>query len=308
MILRGMIISDRDYARRLLERTGYYRLSAFYYPFRTFCVLPEEGQRIRCDRFRNGTTFDEVAAFYLWDKQIRLMVIDAIERIEIAIRACIVDILGAINKHGHRDPRSYKPSIREPVGDATALEKFTDKLSEGFKRSKEEYAKHYRDRYLGNPPIWVEAGTWDWGNMAFILQHLHDKHKEKIAAKVHPNLPFSKLESWVNALNTVRNDCAHHSRIWNKNLVNSPGLPKGPAFTDFDHIKVSSKKGATPTQKLYGVLVVIAFLLQRFHPNTKWHCRLREMALEAKGKLPSEVGLASAGFPDGWDNQEIWRR
>jgi abortive infection bacteriophage resistance protein len=205
MLLRGMIIPDRDHARRLIERTGYYRLSAFAYPFRDFCELPEGAGRVRCDRFREGTTFDEVVDFYLWDKRVRLMVSDAIERIEVAIRASIVDVLGAMNKHGHRDPRSYKPSIREPVDGVVPLDKFTAKLEEVFLRSKEEYAKHFRERYVGRPPIWVEAGTWDWGNMAFILQHLHDKHKEKIAAKVHPDLPFGKLESWVNALNTVRN-------------------------------------------------------------------------------------------------------
>ncbi len=73
------------------------------------------------------------------------------------------------------------------------------------------------------------------------------------------------MESWVNALNDVRNDCAHHSRIWNKNLVNSPGIPKGTTFAEFQHLRGRHAKGAAPTQELYGALVVMAFLIKQFH-------------------------------------------
>ncbi len=300
-----MTIPDRDYARRLVERIGYYRLSAFYYPFRDFCTLPQSGNKVRCDRFRAGTSFDHVVQFYLWDKRIRLEITDAIERIEIAIRAYIVDVLGAINMHGHRDLRSYKPSVRERDADGdTPIERFTEKLGEAFRRSKADYAKHFRRNYLGDPPIWVEAGTWDWGNMTFILQHLQDKHKDAIAARIHPNLQSKTLESWVNALNDLRNDCAHHSRVWNKNLTNSPGLPKGSDFGEFQHLRDRKAKGAAPTQKLYGALVVMAYLLRCFHPRTEWHLRVRDMVLGAE--LPPQVGLSSAGFPERWEHQLIW--
>lgn len=305
MLMRGMNIPDRDFARRFIERTGYYRLSAFCYPFRDFCELPGGAGRVRCDRFRDGTTFDQVTAFYLWDKRVRLSINDAIERIEIAIRAAVVDVLGAINMHGHRDPRSYKASIREPDENGNIpIERFAEKLEEAFLRSKEEYAKHFRKSYFGHPPIWIESGTWDWGNMAFILQHLQDKHKDSIAFRIHPELPRNTMESWVNALNGLRNDCAHHSRVWNKNLTNSPGIPKGPAFTEFQHLRGHHEKGAAPTQKLYGALVIMAYLIKCFHPRTNWHLRMKEMVLNAN--LPAEVGLASAGFPKGWEDQAVW--
>ncbi|MFZ7094300.1 Abi family protein [Primorskyibacter sp. 2E233] len=266
MLMRGMVIPDMDFARRMIERPGYYRLSAFYYPFRAFCEVPGEADKVRCDRFRDGTRFDDVVAFYLWDKRVPLEITDAIERIEIALRAAIVEVLGALNPQGHRDPRSYKPEIREPneQGDVP-IDLFASKLEEAFRRSKEEYAKHFKRRYSGSPPIWIEAGTWDWGNMAFILRYLNDRRKDEIAARIHPDLPRSVMESWVNALNDVRNDCAHHSRIWNKNLINSPGIPKGTTFAEFQHLRGRHAKGAAPTQKLYGALVVMAFLIKQFH-------------------------------------------
>ncbi|MEY8832848.1 Abi family protein [Phaeobacter italicus] len=306
MLLRGMSIPDRNYARRLVERTGYYRLSAFYYPFRRFCEVPGEQDKVRCDRFREGTTFDDVAAFYLWDKQMRLEISDAIERIEVAIRASIIEVLGSLNPHGHRDPRSYKTSFSTAGEDgATPIDKFTTKLEEAFRFSKEEYAKHFKRRYAGPPPIWIEAGTWDWGNMTHILQYLDEKHKNAIAARINPSLPRKNMEAWVGALNSVRNDCAHHSRVWNKNLVNSPSFPKTSDFPEFEHLRGKHEKGATPSQKLYGALVVIAYLLKQFHPQTKWHIRMRDMVLGAK--LPPEVGLPTAGFPEGWEDEQIWK-
>jgi abortive infection bacteriophage resistance protein len=53
-------------------------------------------------------------------------------------------------------------------------------LDRHFDRSKEEFAKHFRAKYPGRPPIWIEAGTWDWGNLAHIVAILDDKHKDTI--------------------------------------------------------------------------------------------------------------------------------
>ena len=305
MLLRGLDIPCRAYARRTVERVGYYRISAFFYPFRDFCILPDDAGKVRCDHFREGASFDDVVAFYLWDKDMRLLISDALERIEISIRATIVEVLGAINPHGHRDPRSYKSSFSEVGEDGESpIMKFTAKLEEAFQRSKEDYAKHYRSRYIGSPPIWIEAGTWGWGNMTHILRYLDEKHKNSIAKKIHPNLPRKTMESWLNALNDVRNDCAHHSRVWNKNLVNSPSFPKCASFPEFQHLKTKQPKGAAPTQKLYGALVVMAYLLKQFYPRTQWHVRMRDHVLTAK--LPPEISIATAGFTDGWEREEIW--
>ena len=62
MLMRGMDIPDLGHAERSLQRIGYYRLSAFAYPYRDFCPIPapegEAEQKVRCDKFKEGTTFD----------------------------------------------------------------------------------------------------------------------------------------------------------------------------------------------------------------------------------------------------------
>ena len=308
LVMRGMVIPDRAYAARFVDRVGYYRLSAFYYPFRDFCPLPgEDGRMVRCDKFRPGTHFEDVRRFYLFDKEMRLTLADALERIEIALRSALVEVLGQISPQAHRDARTFKARFAEAddKGDVP-LKQFCEGLDGHFARSKEEFAKHFRRSYTGTPPIWVEAGTWDWGKLTHIVANLADRHKIAIAARIHPDLPIKTLASWVTALNDLRNDCAHHSRIWNKPLVNSPGVPPAGIIPALDHLRgADGSRQDAPTKRLYSTLVVMVFLLRQFHPQSAWHKRLKEKILSAD--LPAEIPLISAGFPPGWDSQWIWR-
>ncbi|WP_217352016.1 Abi family protein [Ruegeria sp. HKCCA6837] len=302
---RGLVVRDATHAKRALTRIGYYRLSAFSYPFREFCQTTD-GRLTRCERFKDGATFDQVMSFYLFDKALRMELMDAIERIEIAIRTALIEVIGAVNPQGHLDPRTYKPRFSESKdGEETDFAKFVVGLEETFKGSKEEFAKHFGRNYSGNPPIWVKAGTWQWGHLTHILRFLDEAHKTAIAERINPNLPRKTMQSWVSALNDVRNDCAHHSRLWNKPLINSPGLPKAKIIPELDHLRERRVGDDAPTKRIYSAIVVMIYILKQFYPKTQWQCRLKNRILAER--LPAEIGLATAGFPDGWEMQPIWQ-
>lgn len=306
MLLRGLTVRDRDHALRSLRRIGYYRLSAFSYPFRDFCRLPsKDGKMVRCDRFKPGTDFDQVISFYLFDKDLRILLLDALERIEIALRATLIEVLGKQGPYAHRDARTYKTRFSQPDDQGNIpLQQFVEGLDRHFDRSKEEFAKHFRATYPGRPPIWIEAGTWDWGNLAHIVANIDDKHKDAIATGIHPDLKRKTFASWVTALNEIRNGCAHHSRIWNKPLVNSPGVPSKGTITELDHLRETRGGDDAPTKRIYSAIVVMIFLLKSYYPRTKWHLRLIDHIENML--LPQEIGLKSAGFPEEWKDQEIW--
>jgi abortive infection bacteriophage resistance protein len=302
-----MKFPDPEYARRCLLRIGYYRLSAYWYPLRKFCLIPGEPESVvRCDGFKQDTDFDQVIKFYLFDKSMRLTLLDALERIEIAFRAAIVEVLGEDGPQAHRDERSYKSKFSKADEDGLSpLSKFMDGQDQQFKRSKEEFAKHFQSKYEGCPPIWIMAGTWGWGNLTHTIANLSDRNKLKISKIIHPDLPMKNMASWVTCLNEVRNTCAHHSRLWNKPLINSPGIPRNGLFPEFDHLRVQSEGvSGDRAKRLYGALVTMIFLMKCFHPKTEWHIRLKEQIQEVD--LPSEVSLASAGFRDGWQRELVW--
>lgn len=193
-----MSINDPEFAFRCMSRIGYYRLSAYWYPFRRFCPLPPDmTTAIRCDRFVEGTTFDDALNFYLFDKEIRLRIVDALERIEIAIRALLVETLGRYGKRAHRDERSYNAWMLETDAKSGTqrLANFLSGLDGAFSRSKEEFAKHFRRTYKGHPPLWIAAGAWDWGNLAYTISGLSDRNKVAVCQSIDARLSAKTLVS-----------------------------------------------------------------------------------------------------------------
>ena len=88
---RGLAIPDHDRAVRYLRHIGYYRLSPYTIPFR------REGR----DGLREGTTFDDVLDLYVFDRTLRLLVMDALERVEVAVRAALTDHMSTTYKDPH---------------------------------------------------------------------------------------------------------------------------------------------------------------------------------------------------------------
>ena len=74
LLSRGMQGDRADIIRRL-SSVSYYRLSGYWYP----CRLPN-------DKFRPGTTFRGAWDHYVFDRKLRLLVMDAVERIEVTVR------------------------------------------------------------------------------------------------------------------------------------------------------------------------------------------------------------------------------
>lgn len=306
-MLRGMKVDDPAYAERCLRRVGYYRLSAYWYPFRKKCPDPRcIDKEFICDEFSSGTTFEEIWSFYLFDKQLRLHLTDALERIEIYIRALTVEVLGARGPYAHRDSRSYNGWFTKIGEDGVSkLEEFVAGQDRAFQRSKEDFSKHFRKTYFGPPPIWIAAGAWDWGNLTYVVSGMSDANKKKLCSMIHPNLANRTLTSWLSSLNEVRNTCAHHSRLWNKALTNSPSFQKQGDFPEFNHLWLENGSLAdSQTKRLYGALVATVWLMKKVHPKTEWHYRLVDIVKTAPKN--NRISAKVAGFPDNWRKEQIW--
>ncbi len=96
---RGLQIDDEKNALGYLRSIGYYRLSGYFYSFRQF---DPQNPNSRLDRFITDTRFGDVKSLYMFDKKLRQLALDALERIEVALRVNIAHTLGQY------DPLSYK--------------------------------------------------------------------------------------------------------------------------------------------------------------------------------------------------------
>lgn len=298
---RGMIVSDDARAQSYLEKIGYYRLSGYWYPYRKSSFVGKN--LVVDDNFKAGTTFAEIVELYVFDKKLRMLVLDAIERIEIALRGQITLTLGALGRTAHRDPNLLHPNFARRVDPRTGLTYHAEWLrrhDDAFGKSKEEFAKHFRRRYPGeNPPLWIGAEVWDFGAMSILYSGMR-KTEQSAIASVFGVPTFQIMETWLRSLNVTRNICAHHARLWNKASAVQPKWPTTAQCKLLGHIE-----GDTHAQtRIYGSLCICAYFLRCINPGSSWPDRLKKL-IDAfpRSKL---VSIKSAGFPNNWENEGLW--
>jgi hypothetical protein len=105
LLLGRGLEADRDELIERLRAVNYYRLSAYWYTFR----IPGDP----ADRLRPGTSLDTVWRRYAFDRHLRLLVMDAIERIEIALRTEVVNRFTM--QHGPFDYLTTAADVSMPI-------------------------------------------------------------------------------------------------------------------------------------------------------------------------------------------------
>lgn len=303
---RGMVITDEAKAEECLARIGYYRLSAYWYPFRETVVTEggEEKTEVVSDNFKAGTQFSLCLNLYVFDKKLRLLVLDGLERIEVGIRTDIALLLGQKGRDAHRDPAMLHGKFAKKINPITGLtghQKWLDKQDRLFQDSKEEFVKHFKSRYPQSPlPIWMAVELWDFGMLSYFFSGMRVVDKDAIAAQYGVG-DGQTLESWLRSLNVVRNTCAHHSRLWNKQLVITPKWPREETAPSLHHVLSDARFH----NRFYAAAVMIRHLLCRINPSTTWGQRLGEVV----ALLPDSPYLNSinAGFPHDWKTLKLWK-
>ena len=95
---RGLEVTNDSVALEYLRRLGYYRLSGYWYLCRKLIALPAHQSKPvrpqREDNFLPGSKFQDAVELYVFDKKLRLLILDAIERVEVAFRVDIAYLLG----------------------------------------------------------------------------------------------------------------------------------------------------------------------------------------------------------------------
>ncbi|GAB3491839.1 Abi family protein [Flexivirga lutea] len=296
---RGLAIPDEERATRYLRHLGYYRLSAYVRSF-------ESEQR---DVLRQGTTFDDVLNLYIFDRKLRLQVLDAMERVEVAVRAAISDRMSrAAGPHWYEDSRQFANAgvhqrllrdvdimvdeqLRRPRERAVGADTFVSAL--------EHYVTHYGSP--SRPPTWVVFEELSLGSVRAIYGALGDTSAQgDIAASLGVRAPV--LRSWLQSYQRVRNICAHHGRLWNRGLGVYPAIPKSRAIRWLEDTDLFDRN-AWRRQRLYAVLVSLQTMLHTIAPGSMWAPRLNDLFLEHP-----TVPLSGMGVPNDWFSDPFWPR
>jgi abortive infection bacteriophage resistance protein len=307
---RGLGITDDALGITYLRRIGYYRLSAYLYPMRTPLISQDQTtQKIkvtRQDQFMAGSTFNDALQMYVFDKKLRLLLLDAIERVEVTLRVDISYMLGSKDTFAHTNPCMLHGNFtkKKKLTGLTAHQEWLVKYEKVLKRSKEDFVKHYKYKYGLPLPIWVSVELWDFGMLSTFYRGMQTSDKTTIATK-YGILDFSVMESWLRTLTYIRNVAAHHSRLWNRNLVDQPKLPKIGEIKAFDPLVSDSVTVKDVSRRLYGVLCILVYLLKVISPNSSWRDRLCEMVDQFP--IIPQLSISEMGFPKDWKSHDFWK-
>ena len=282
-LIRRGLIADREQLIARLKSVNYYRLSAYWYTFR----IPNDPD----DRIIPSTSLDIVWRRYTFDRQLRLLVIDAIERVEVAIRTQLV------NRHTLAyGPFGYLDRANLPGMDTDTHRDFLHKIRKEADHSQEDFVRHYFSKYTSETdlPLWMACELMTFGNMLTLFRHIAKPIKHGIAEEY--GVADVVLESWLLSLNFVRNVCAHHARLWNRGLGNKqPIIPRARKHPQW-HVPVQ-----VTGIHMFSVLTVLYFLLKQVAPQSAWKDRLTKLL----AKYP-DIPIRFMGFPDNWQESPLW--
>ncbi|MBF0180954.1 MAG: Abi family protein [Magnetococcales bacterium] len=277
---RGMVIDDQSSAIHYLAHLNYYRLTAYWLPFEA-----DHGAHA----FKPGTRFDAILNLYIFDRELRLLLMDAIERVEVSLRTQWAYHMA----HGHGAHAFMESSLSEKKD---RWQRDLDSLREEISRSDEVFIQHYRNKYDDPelPPIWAVCEVMSLGLLSRWFTNLKPMPLRRNIAATY-GLDDRVLQSFLRHLVYIRNLCAHHSRLWNRRFTVTMTLPRtkpAPLIADF-HPEAN--------RKIYNTLVMLAWMMDRICPIHRWRRRLLDLLQR------HSIDTRAMGFPNDFATRSIWR-
>lgn len=297
---RGMQISDRARAVRKLEQIGYYRLSGFWYPCRSFGAFDiRTKSEVRGDFFQSNIDFNLITDLYLFDKKLRQLMLDAIERVEIHIRSIIAHELGSVNPLAYEDDSLINPRFKKDFRDRkgrlkeSKWKKWLKRHNRSIKQSKnKEDSIKWHIKCGRAIPVWVAVETWDFGCISSYFEILKVSHQREICARldVKPT-EIGIFKEWLRNINILRNRCAHHARIWNRTSRNPIQFISNDYFDLFGWAQDHEARF-----RLYCLITILWYLVKRIGPSSEWIKKVADL-IDSKPYIDS-CPYTAMGFPD----------
>lgn len=278
---RGLTIEDKEKAQNYIQHIGYYRLSAYMYPF---LQMPKYQHR-----FKTEASFRKVMMLYRFDKKLRLLLFNEIEKIEVAVRSAIVNMGCEVT--GNPFWMTDSVNFINHTKHIQTMKLINDEL----RRSREDFIVHFHETYSDKyPPAWMLSEILPFGVMTNIYGNIKNiRIKKKVAHSF--GLQVAPFESWLTIVTLTRNSCCHHARVWNKqNTIR----PMSPNKVIYPWITLD-----TDMLRIYYDMCIIKYFLNIISPKNDMTEKIKSLLLG----FP-EIDIAAMGFPTSWCNEPLWKQ
>lgn len=284
LIERGLKgISKEDLIKKL-KYINYYRLRGYTYPYQNNSV-PDSP-------FFENVKWEYIWNDYVFDSKLRSLLTEALGHIEVAIRTQLE--LEMSLDYGSRWYTDSKFCFDEDL-----FHKNLDELYKNWERSREIFKVHYEKDYDNSlpPPSWMIFETTTFGTVSKTYSNLEATIPAK--TRIAEYFGFTKSStkvfiSWMQHLNLVRNICAHYSRLFSRSFIVKPMIPKNPTGKWVDSIPAHDR--------VYISICIITYFLDRCGTEFNFRKELKEVM-----KMCRPAQLPSMGFPENWQEQELFK-
>lgn len=276
---RGLDCSDIDDAESVLRSVGYYRLSGYLYPF---LKVPKSEHR-----YKSGSTLGSAISLYEFDREFRQLVFDQIERIEVAVRSTITNIVCAETGDVFWTTNPSRFAHADKFSKTLAL------IDKEMQTSREDFIVHFKQSYEDPyPPSWMIAEIIPLGTLTRLYENIASNQIRKKVARYF-GLTVPVFVSWMTIVTLTRNSCCHHARLWNRSLSLRALTMTRPLRPWVDN---NVQQG-----RVFFTLCILKHFVDIIRPNNTFKQRL--VALLSKYPM---VDTSAMGFVRNWQNQPLW--
>jgi abortive infection bacteriophage resistance protein len=263
----GCVVSDEAFCEEILAQVSYYRLSAYFLPFRT-----------SSGKYKSGTDFLKVYRLYEFDRKLRRLIFSVIEELEVYLRAQ----LSYYHAHkygsdGYMNPANFNTRHNHA--------RFTERVEELLKRNdKVIFVKHHMTEYGGQFPLWVLTELFTFGMLSYFYADMITADQKRIAYDTFQTT-VSSAKSWLYCCTDLRNLCAHYGRLYYSVFSAVPAkLPNVDKNTE---------------NSLFAAIMA----LRALYPDaSKWDNEFLPSMIALFDEYAEDIELRHIGFPENWED------
>ena len=280
-------------AKKVLARISYFRLKYFW---TDLIDDSTDGD------FMSGTSFDMVMERYNFDHNLRLVLFDAIEIIEVAFRAKIIYHMSRVAGNGlwYLDSSLFENVDRH--------QDFVLDLKYEFERSTEPFAKKYIENHPDwqgesmegdNPDAWMIIEVASFGMLSKMYKNLKNQLPQKSAIANDFGLYSSReFSNWIEIISLIRNIIAHHSRLWNRSLGK-----KISNIKRFRNLWLNNDFSEAQKKKPYAIVCALVYLCNTVSGNNSVRDKIKALFDSGSSSIP----VQKIGIPANWRHEPIWQ-
>lgn len=249
-------------------------------------------------RFKPNTTFETAFRIYKFDRELRLLVLRELEKVEVAVRSKMIYTLSqSLGPFWYLDSANFS----NPVKHADTL----SKIGNEYSRSDEEFVQAFKNKYSDPmPPSWMMLEVSSFGTLSSLYSYLRPTRDKRDIAQYF-GLADKVLSSWLHSIVYLRNICAHHARLWNREMQIQSIIPRhtqNPFINQASYISPETGQRLPLNNRTYFILSMVIYLMNTI--NLKHTIQSKFKSLLAK--YPN-IDTCAIGFPVTWQSETLWR-